>query len=352
VERRVEAVRVSPSVYDSPLGNFSFRPPVVSPVHAPPIWALMDLPLLGADSPSGEFSFARFAAFADPWPGGVALYRESADAPVLVATAMQRAVMGRLVEALAPAESGRWIDAALRVRLAHGAFVSKSEEEVLAGANLLAIETASGWEVLQFRDAALGEDGVWTLSPLLRGQAGTEDQSALGASEGARAVLITASLAEARYPLSLRGAVTQFEAGPERDFPGTETFTAREIALTARALLPLAPVHLRAVAEEGGLRLSWIRRTRLGGDNWEGEVPLAEAYERYRVSIYDGETLLRSTDVAAPEFLYTDEMIEADFGAGGIAAAGDPHFTVAQLSDLAGPGVAARGALYDASRLS
>ncbi|MEZ5983663.1 MAG: hypothetical protein R3C54_15285, partial [Parvularculaceae bacterium] len=107
-------------------------------------------------------------------------------------------------------------------------------------------------------------------------------------------------------------------------------------------LRPLAPVRLAANRVMGGVRLSWIRRTREGGDGWDGEVPLGEAYERYRVSIFEGETLLREAETPDPAYFYSDEEIEADFGPAGLDGAVDPTFTVAQLSDRVGPGLAAR----------
>ena len=340
-ERRVEAARVEPSVYEAPIGATTFRAPAAVSVYSAPIWALLDLPLIGDETPGA----ALLAAYASPWPGGVALYREAAGGPVFSGLARARATMGRLAEALLPRSASRWVDQQLRVKLSYGSLSSKSEEEVLAGANAIAVETSVGCEVIQFRDAELGEDGVWVLSPLLRGQLGTEDCASAGALSGARAVLLNSALAEASWPLDLRGQELLFQAGPERELPDTDNFRERTIALTARSLLPLAPVHLSAKREVGGMRLFWIRRTREGGDGWDGEVPLGEAYERYRVSIFEGETLLREAECSSPEFFYSTVDIEADFGPAGLAGAADPSFAVAQISDRVGPGVYARASI-------
>jgi hypothetical protein len=50
---------------------------------------------------------------------------------------------------------------------------------------------------------------------------------------------------------------------------------------------PLSPVHLRVdFHADGALTLSWIRRSRIGGDNWDGvEVPLGEERELYSVVV-------------------------------------------------------------------
>ncbi len=340
-ERRAEAARVAAAVYESPAGEAALPPAPLAPQFAPPVFALLDLPLLGGEQSPGS---AFLAAFADPWPGAVALYRETAGEPLLAGIAPARAVIGRMADNLWTAPAGRFMDWSLRVALSYGSLVSVSEAEVLAGANILAVETGAGWEVLQFQNAELGGDGVWTISRLLRGQAGTEKAAMTGAGAGARCVLLTAALAEIPYALDLRGQAHQWRAGPERDHPLTDDFAGQTLTLSARALAPLSPVHLKARAEAGGVRLSWLRRTRIGGDGWEGEVPVGEAYERYRVRILDGETVLRTFDVhgpfpeeETPNALYTDGMTAADFPAG-LAAHPAAAFEVAQLSDLAGEG--------------
>src|SRR5690606_27703312 len=196
-----------------------------------------------------------------------------------------RAVMGRLDGALPAGVSGRWFEKGLRVRLSYGALVSRSPEEVFAGANAAAVETSAGWEILQFRDAALGPDGVWTLAGLLRGQNGTEEEAAAGAAAGARFVLLNAAISQPPLPIDLRGISFNWSAGPADDHPTADTFRVKTFAGAARGLKPLSPVHLVAVAAPSGdIDVTWVRRTRKGGDSWEGEdLPLNEAYERYRV---------------------------------------------------------------------
>jgi len=196
---------------------------------------------------------------------------------VLSGRASARAVMGRLETALPPAGSGHRGWRAVDVKLSFGALSSRTEEELFGGANLCAIESDNGaWEVCQFQNAELQPGGAWRLSGLLRGQAGSEQEALAGASAGARFVLMTAAVTQAVFPADLRALSFDWQAGPEGDIPDTGTFTTKTFVFSARGLKPLAPVHLRAEKQGSDIRLSWIRRTRTGGDSWEGEVPLSE----------------------------------------------------------------------------
>ncbi len=332
--RRIEAVRVSPAVYDAPVATGGYRSPATAPAPGKPVFELMNLPLLReGDDPAAPY----VAAFADPWPGAVALYR-LAGASVLAATLPARAVMGRLAASLPPGFSGRLDRRPLRLRLSFGALASRPLEEVLAGANTLAVETPAGWEIVQYTDADLGTDGVWTLSGLLRGQMGTEPAAAAGAVSGARAVLVTPAVEQPAFAFDLRGLALDWAAGPADDPVSAETFRTLTFTAAARGLVPLSPAHLRVARTGGGdIAVSWIRRTRVGGDSWTGEdVPLGEGAERYRLEIRraaDG-ALVRTAETTAPAFTYTAAMQTADF------AGPAPALTVraAQLSDAVGPG--------------
>ncbi|MBL4618661.1 MAG: glycoside hydrolase/phage tail family protein, partial [Marinicaulis sp.] len=335
-ERRAELVRVSPGVYDAPVGPAIFLPPAGLPVLSAPLWELFELPLIrDGDDPALPW----LASFADPWPGRVALYRNSnAGSPILSGVAPARAVMGRLVTALPSASSGRWDNRAVDVSLSFGTLSSRPNEDVFAGANAFAVLSDDGaWEVCQFKTAALQSGGTWRLSGLLRGQAGSEAQAFIGASVNARFVLMTPSVTQTAFPVDLRGLPFAWQAGPEKDIPDTENFTKRTLTMEARGLKPLSPVHLRASKEASDIRLSWIRRTRAGGDSWEGEIPISEALERYRVTVFNGAVELHEIETTTPDYLYSAADILADFGGGGPGAS--LTFSVAQISDAVGEGV-------------
>jgi hypothetical protein len=116
----------------------------------------------------------------------------------------------------------------------------------------------------------------------------------------------------------------------------------RQIAHAAGAKLvrlglrPYAPVHLRVNGSGGDLRVSWIRRTRIGGDRWDTpEVPLGEESERYLLRVRRGAQVLREVTVTVPDWTYTSAaraedgpdtgkrievaQVSASFGAGRLA---------------------------------
>lgn len=74
---------------------------------------------------------------------------------------------------------------------------------------------------------------------------------------------------------------------------------------------PLAPAHLRAVEDGlGGYKLSWIRRSRVGGDDFESpEISLGETSERYRVNLIGKSKSLDAWETSSPVFHVTTEKL-------------------------------------------
>ena len=108
---------------------------------------------------------------------------------------------------------------------------------------------------------------------------------------------------------------------------------------TGNGLRPFAPVHLKAARDpsSGNVSLSWIRRTRVGGDSWLNEVPLGEETEEYDVLILDGPNVVRTVRVTSQGTLYTAAQQTTDFGAPSASLA----WRVAQISRAYGRGVQA-----------
>ena len=336
--RAVEGVRVEPALYAPAAtarpgaggggGDALPGPSVPGPLTA----VIMDLPL--ADG--GGDHTARIAVAADPWPGPVTVQRAPRDAGYReVAQVTRPAMIGALAGELPPGAGTLWQRVSVEAILPAGALAAVDRRAVLDGANALALEAAPGqWEILQAQGAELIGPGRWRLSMLLRGRRGTEHLAAAPIPAGARLVVLDEAVVELPMPADLRGLERHWRIAPAGT-PLTDPGAVHLVETVEGAgLRPFSPVHLAArVAPDGAVALSWIRRTRIGGDSWQGrEVPLGEAREAYRVRVLSGGAVLREAEVAAPAFTYTAAARAADGAAGPLA------FRVAQLSDPWGPG--------------
>jgi hypothetical protein len=122
----------------------------------------------------------------------------------------------------------------------------------------------------------------------------------------------------------------------DRDYGDPTTFTLTATPQST-ALQSLTPVHLGAKRDGSGVTFTWIRRTRIDGDSWVGEVPLGEDSEQYAVDILSGSTVVRTLTTSTPTALYAAADELSDFG----AAQTSLHVRVTQLSTTVGRGFAA-----------
>jgi hypothetical protein len=285
--------------------------------YGAPVAVILDLPAIDADVPA-ERPFA--AAFARPWSGGVVVERSrDGDGFAAMATLTRPARIGTLVEPLGPGPEGAWDRGGrIVVRIATG-LEARTDDTVLAGANLAAVKAENGaWELLQFTDAELVAADTYALSMLLRAQYGTEDAMAAGHAAGAPVVVIDRALAALPVARDELGTPFVWRSTPAGGDPNGAAAVVETLAPGGRGLRPLSPVHLKAVrdAGSGDVTVSWIRRTRIGGDGWgEEEVPLGEERERYRLEILDGSALKRRIVTGEPSAVYAAADQIADFGA-------------------------------------
>ena len=168
------------------------------------------------------------------------------------------------------------------VALADPAMTLQSVDDMrlLDGANRAMV----GGEMIQFGRAEAVAPGVWRLSRLLRGRAGSTVDAAhpVGTAfvlldDSALLLLPDAMAARAEGG----GAVLQWMP---RGGHAVETVA---VPAAAAALRPLAPVHGRARPDgAGGLRIDWTRRSRID-TGWRDhvDVPLGEARESWRIAL-------------------------------------------------------------------
>lgn len=293
---------------------------------------LLELPL--AREGAGLLSLA---VRADPWRGPYGVVATGSGQASAQASAVAPARIGQTMTALPPGPLWRWDRrAALDVTLAEGALASLSEESALEGGNALALIGPDGEsEVILYREAQLVGTRRYRLTNLLRGLGGSEAASTRLLAAGAQVIVLDDALVDLGIGSEALGQARNFTVLPAGRDLGDAAGVAVSAVLGGKALVPLAPVHAKARREAGGLRLSFIRRTRLGGDNWDAfEVPLNEAREDYRLEILSGGFVKRSLTLNTPEAFYTNAEEIADFG----AAQGVLRLRIRQVSEVAGPG--------------
>ncbi|MCX7565165.1 glycoside hydrolase/phage tail family protein [Sulfitobacter sp. F26169L] len=337
--QQIEAVRIDPQVYDAaPLADelVSIRR-FVAPVPIYPLF--LDLPLLSGD----EVPHApHIAASGNPWPGSVALYSSLTDQNYgLNAILPIRATIGTTQSPLRAAPAGL-VDrgASLQVKLISGRLETVDRDALLSGANLAAIGdgTSDNWEIFQFESAELIAPNTYLLRNRLRGQVGSDGLMPDVWPEGSQFVLLNSVPVQIELRRNLRGVAQNFRIGPAQRPADDPSFRQLQRAFNGNGLRPYAPARLRAGEDaEGTLALTWVRRTRIDGDNWDTpEVPLGEETESYRVRIVKDGTLLRAETVSAPQFTYSSSDQDAD------GAARPFSIEVAQISATYGTGLVRR----------
>jgi hypothetical protein len=280
-----------------------------------PLALFLDLPLAGGEAVHQRF---RIAAHARPW-----VSQQVACSPAMTgfeprATLTRRATVGELVEALVPGVEGR-LDrfGAVVVQVYSGALASVPELQMLNGANVLAVRSASGaWDVLQFASAEEIAPSVWRLTDILRGQLGTNDAMAAGALSGADVVLLDAAVPPAGLRAGEAGLTLNWRVGPAGRDVGPQTTVTESQVGGVRAGLPLSPVHLRAVRQaDGGFAFGWTRRGRTDADSWSAiEIPLDEPTESYVLRLGEpGQAAVRTVTVGAPAWISAAASVADDF---------------------------------------
>ena len=316
--RSIEARGLDPDVYAR--ASAPERPAKATGAVAAgqPEVIFLDLPLLTGEEPAGA---GYVAAAQSPWPGALAIYRSPETTGFqLKAFVNAPSAIGITLNALPPGPEGR-IDRATRLRvvLARGATAqSVTRLKMLSGSNLAAVRHASGeWEVLQFETATLVAANTYELSNLLRGQAGTDIAISVNSlSAGASFVMLDAGLTRIDLGADETGLPYNWRVGPASRDIGSASYIGSSHAFRGIGTRPLSPVHVRGRRSGGDLVISWIRRTRIGGDGWTAaEVPLSEVAEAYEIDVMAGATVKRTMGASALGAVYTAAHQVEDFGA-------------------------------------
>jgi hypothetical protein len=312
--RAATAVKVDLSAYDQPVLPAEAKPPkaieALGPVHA----ELFELPLLpGSDADGGPY----LAVSKKPWTGPVAVYASDFDGDYRLSHFVDRpAVVGTLMQPLPWARSGLWMRSSTLIRLDAGSLTSRSEEEVLRGANTVVLRhpSSSEIEVAQFVVAELVSPLTYRVSCWLRGQAGSDAFMPSVWPAGTTFLLLDAGVSRANSSDASKGALRHFRVGPAGAPYTDPSFRHHVIANAAHAMRPLSPVHLRAEQGVGGAyTITWIRRGRVNSDSWDGlDIPVGEEWLSFVVRVMKEERIVREVETPSLSFHYTREQQLSD----------------------------------------
>ena len=159
---------------------------------------------------------------------------------------------------------------------------------------------------------------------------------------GAPFVFLSGALAAVNLGLDEIRLPLYWRFGPSSRDLGDATYATRAHTFIGAGLRPLAPVHVRGKRTGSDLAVSWVRRTRIGGDSWEtAEVALAEDNERYEVDVMSGAVVKRTIAASVASAAYTAAQQIADFGSVQASVA----VRVYQLGAVYGRGSAAAAAV-------
>lgn len=311
-----------------------------SPIYTPSdsLFHLLDIPAVRDEDVETSGTYVA-VALDDPdarWRSATVFFSTNGGTTYLpFSTAPQEATMGVCSTVLAAADPAYWDTAnALSVTLEHGTLISRTEDEVLDGANMVVV----GDELIAFRTATLTAPRQYTLTNLLRGLRGTEHRVGThGASE--RFVLLSGAggvnwTAVPAASLELERPYRVASAGQSVD-DQTDTL----ITLHGRTLQQFAPAQLTASrAGSGDITATWLRRSRALTRPFGSYFPLLADSETYRVECIAASTVIRTAtvtinpvDSATPQFVYTAANQTSD---GYTYSPNSLTFRVAQLGPL------------------
>jgi hypothetical protein len=295
---------------------------------------LLDIPLH-----DDAFDTLGFVTYGYPtssnWRGGQ-LYQSSIRGTRFEAVAnyIERPVRG-FVSGVIPAKRHGYVDTTtvITVTLNHGELESIDEPLFRRGRNA----ALCGGEIIWFQDAALVSGTTYQLTTLLRGQRGTVD-NINGHEDGETFVLLSG-------PGIVNAPIDRFEVGLPLFYKGVSTGqNPSEVEEFSRAILgkrnqPLKVSHLRGARLADGVRITWIRQTRVGADlvDWS-DARLGEEFEAYTVEILDGPggAVLNSFNIeSSTRILLTNAQIQQIYG----STSATVYASVWQQGSLLGNGV-------------
>jgi hypothetical protein len=203
----------------------------------------------------------------------------------------------------------------VNVILTRGTLASDTEANVFAGRNAAALGAEGRWEIIQWETATLEADGSYTLSNLLRGRKGTEQN--VGLHEVGDVFIALTPMSVIRLHTSTSDLDQQRLYKPVSVSAGLADAIAFPAINRGIGQECYSPVHIKGSRNSSGdLTITWIRRTRAEAE-WRDlvDAPLFEDSERYEVEVLDGGTVVRTfMGLTTQTVTYTSAQQVIDFG--------------------------------------
>lgn len=184
-------------------------------------------------------------------------------------------------------------------------------------ANLCAVQTDGGWELLQYRDVERLDVDRFKMTHLRRGLYGTEDQMKQHTVRAGLFVILDSMNAIEQLPLdaSKLGIDHRFRI----QAAGVSAFGQPEAQLTPQGFTakPLPVTQLRAERRpSGNVEFTWVRRTRAQHRTFgTATAPLVEGTESYELVVNPNSTNW-TVERGTPDYVYTNAL-QLDHGVAG-----------------------------------
>jgi hypothetical protein len=144
-----------------------------------------------------------------------------------------------------------------------------------------------GKEIIKFRDVVENADGTVTISHLIRGCRGTEEECYLHSGVETWVILTEIGTKDDIQSRANIGQIVNYEVfgASVLDI----TFSASLVPLEGRSLYPWGPCAFQRSEAAGDTTITWDRRARVGGllIDGTGTIPVAEESEEYQLFILD-----------------------------------------------------------------
>ena len=307
----IQAVRVDPAVYTVSDKEFDDRRfwPTVTSGGVSFLW--LDLPMLkGSQDPHAPY----IAVSSIPWPGSVTVWSSDSmsDSDYNVNTViLEPASVGVTVSQLDFCKSGV-LDRGdpLQVHFPHYPLEAVSLNSLFNGRNLVAIGdgTPSNWEIFQFLKSELVSADTYALSLRLRGQFGTDHFIPEVWPSGSFFVVLDEGLSQIMLSPEYRNVPRSYRIGSAEMSIGDDWVVRDVQGFDCISLRPYSVSHLRVFKSENLEHcFKWKRRSRIGGDTWEGfDLPLHEEFEAYSIVCRSKlGFIFRKFEVNVPWFVYS-----------------------------------------------